>query len=94
MDTTTVKGPELALAVDTFSALEERVVRTIELLRSERERRTSAEKQLASTKEELEMQALEASELRNELAALNKERDAVRQRVEHLLEGLDAIAAP
>ncbi|HUZ04228.1 MAG TPA: hypothetical protein VMU62_02635 [Acidobacteriaceae bacterium] len=92
MNMTAVKEQELALTVDTFSALEQRVVRTIELLRTERDQRVSVEKQLAHTKEELELHGMEISDLRRELAELNKERDAVRQRVERLLENLDAIA--
>ena len=93
MTTTAVKDEELTLAPDTFSALEQRVVRTIELLRAEREQRASLEKQLSNTKEELELHVLEMADLRHQLAELNKERDAVRQRVERLLENLDAIAA-
>ena len=93
MTMTAVKDQELTLAADTFSALEQRVVRTIELLRTERDQRASLEKQLSSTKEELELHALEMADMRHQLAELNKERDAVRQRVERLLENLDAIAA-
>lgn len=88
-----VKEQELALTSDTFSALEERVVRTIELLRAEREQRSSVEKQLLHAKEELELHGMELADLRRQLGELNKEKDAVRQRVERLLENLDAIAA-
>ncbi len=93
MNMTAVKEQELALTSDTFSALEQRVVRTIDLLRAEREQRATVEKQLASAQEELELHGMEMADLRRELAELNKERDAVRQRVERLLENLDAIAA-
>ena len=94
MTMTAVKEQDLALAADTFSALEQRVVRTIELLRTEREHRATAEKQLAAAKEELELHGMEAADLRRELDGFHKEREAVRQRVERLLENLDAIAAP
>ncbi|HEX4021502.1 MAG TPA: hypothetical protein VHX63_10180 [Acidobacteriaceae bacterium] len=93
MNMTAVKDQELTLAADTFSALEQRVVRTIELLRTEREQRATLEKQMGTVKEELELHVMEVSDLRRQLAELNKERDAVRQRVERLLENLDAIAA-
>ncbi len=93
MTTMAVKEQELALTADTFSALEERVVRTIELLRAEREQRSSVEKQLLHAKEELELHAMELADLRRQLGELNREKDAVRQRVERLLENLDAIAA-
>lgn len=94
MTLTAVKEQELALTADTFSALEQRVIRTIELLRAERELRAAAEKQLAAAKEELELHVMEAADLRRELDSHNQEREAVRQRVERLLENLDAIAAP
>ncbi len=85
---------EVSLAADTFAALEQRVVRTIEMLRAERQLRVAAEKQLERAKEELDLHAMEVEEMRSQLAALNQERDAVRQRVERLLANLDAIATP
>ncbi len=85
---------DLTLAADTFAALEQRVVRTIEMLRAEREQRLAAEKQLERAKEELDLHGMEMDDLRSQLAALNKERDAVRLRVERLLANLDAIATP
>ncbi len=94
MTMTAVKEQELALTADTFSALDQRVVRTIELLRTARAHRANAEKHLAAVREELELHAMETADLRRELDEHNKERDAVRQRVERLLENLDAIAAP
>lgn len=92
MSTTAVQD-DVNLAADSFAALEQRVVRTIEMLRSEREQRMAAEKQLERAKEELDLHAMETEDLRRQLAALHKERDAVRQRVERLLSNLDAIAA-
>jgi seryl-tRNA synthetase len=93
MSTTAVQE-DLSLAADTFAALEQRVVRTIEMLRAERQLRMAAEKQLERAKEEMDLHALEVENLRSQLAALNQERDAVRQRVERLLANLDAIATP
>lgn len=60
---------------DYFRALEERVLRAVELLKSERERRASAEAEVAR--------------LGKELSGLHGERDAIRQRVERLLKQLD-----
>jgi chromosome segregation ATPase len=60
---------------DYFRALEERVMRTVELLKSERERRLSAEAQV--------------SRLEDELSGMRGERDAIRQRIERLLKQLD-----
>ena len=85
---------DVSLAADTFAALEQRVVRTIEMLRAERQLRVAAEKQLERAKEDLDLHVMEVEEMRSQLAALNQERDAVRQRVERLLANLDAIATP
>lgn len=68
--------PELPVAEnDYFQALEERVLRAVELLKNERELRASADAQV--------------SRLERELTGLRGERDAVRQRVERLLKQLD-----
>lgn len=66
---------ELAATSDCFQALEQRVIRTIEALKEERERRASIE--------------AHAGQLEAELSELKKERDDVRQRVERLLKQLD-----
>jgi FtsZ-binding cell division protein ZapB len=89
-----VKEQELtAAAVDTFAALEQRVVRTIELLNREREQRMETEKQLASLHEQVEAQHTQGAALRREIEELNRERDTVRARVERLMASLDAIEA-
>jgi chromosome segregation ATPase len=93
MTATMAKEQELAVAVDTFATLEQRVVRAIELLNREREQRTATEKQLASLHEQLETQNTQSAMLRREIEELHHERDAVRTRVERLMASLDAIEA-
>lgn len=88
-----LKDQELTVAADTFAALEQRVVRAIELLNREREQRLTTEKQLASLHEQLDSQQAQTSALRREIQDLNQERDMVRTRVERLMASLDAIEA-
>ncbi len=87
------KEQELEVAVDTFAALEQRVVRAIELLNREREQHTATEKQLEGLREQLEAQQKQTAMLGREIAELLRERDTVRTRVERLMASLDAIEA-
>lgn len=93
-NTTLVNGPGQVFSGDTFAALEERVVRTIGLLRAEREQRAALEKQLEQAKEEAALYEAEMDGLRRQLKEMEQEREAVRLRVERLLENLDAIGVP
>ena len=95
----------LAVSIDDFSALEERVRRAVDVVKRERQARAAVEARVA----ELETRATEAGaraaqaeaqlqaqsplveRLENEMSALRAERDQVRQRVEKLLAQLDAL---
>lgn len=87
------KEQDLAVAVDTLAALEQRVVRTIEMLNREREQRAEIEKQLANLRAELDVQHAQEVTLQREIEELHRERDTVRTRVERLMSSLDAIEA-
>ena len=87
------KEQELTVADDTFTALEQRVVRAIELLNREREQRAAIEKQLSSVREELEAQHAQVATQHREIEELHRERDTVRTRVERLMSSLDSIEA-
>jgi hypothetical protein len=76
---------------DYFQALEERVVRAVEMLKTEREFRLSAEQQATELTRRTEEQAANISRLEDELSGLKKERDAVRQRIDRLLKQLDEV---
>ena len=76
---------------DYFQALEERVIRAVELLKTERAFRISAEQQAAELSHRAEEQTAHVSQLEEQLAGLNHERDAVRQRIERLLKQLDDV---
>lgn len=93
MTMTMAKEEELAAAADTFAALEQRVVRAIELLNREREQRAVIENKLASLQEQLQAEHTQTATLRREMEELHRERDTVRTRVERLMASLDAIEA-
>lgn len=76
---------------DYFQALEERVVRAVEMLKTEREFRLSAEQQATELTRRTEEQAASISRLEDELSGLKNERDAVRQRIDRLLKQLDEV---
>jgi uncharacterized protein involved in exopolysaccharide biosynthesis len=103
------------ISVDEFQALEQKVLQTVELIKREREARTSAEAARAAAEAEVadahaELSAMQAENavvqkeiaaLKEELASsgdaqaevesLNRERDAVRLRVEKMLASIDEV---
>jgi hypothetical protein len=81
----------LALSADDFSALEERVVRAVELVKRERLARTAADERAAKAEEQLAEQGPLVDQMKQEIRSLRTERDQVRQRVERLLSQLDAL---
>jgi predicted nucleic acid-binding Zn-ribbon protein len=72
-------------------SLEEKIYRTIELLKATRAEKSAAEAELASTRDLLEAQTTETEAVRKQLQALQQERAEVRSRVEKLLGDVDAI---
>lgn len=79
------------ISVDEFQALEQRVLRTVELIRSEREARANAEAEVAAFKELLDTASAETSALQVELSALKQEREQVKGRVDAMLKQLDEL---
>ncbi|HMF62537.1 MAG TPA: hypothetical protein VK608_00480 [Edaphobacter sp.] len=72
------------ISVDEFQALEQKVLRAVEIVKREREARAAAEAEVASLREQLAVQTSANS-------TLNQERDAVRQRVEKMLQQMDEL---
>ena len=88
----------LAMTVDEFSALEERVLRAVNLVKRERiaraeaeQRAAAAEAQAAAAESRLAEQAQNFEKVESEMSALRSERDQVRQRVERILSQFDAL---
>lgn len=84
--------PVTAIAADNFSALEQKIIRIVELLKSEREARAAAERELGQLRKRTEEEQSSTREAQDELKALRHERDAVRVRVEKLMKQLDTLA--
>ncbi len=80
-----------AVSADDFSALEERVVRAVALVKQERQERAAAEERAILAEVQVSEQASAIEQMQTELAALKAERDHVRRRVELLLQQLDAL---
>jgi hypothetical protein len=76
------------ISIDEFQALEQKVLRAVEIVKQEREARAAAEAEVASLREQLAAQADAAN---SQLSTLNRERDAVRQRVEKMLQQMDEL---
>lgn len=93
MSTIALQEPELTLAADDFSALEQRVLRTVELLKTEREARTAAEQRVVTLEQKIQQLIEQSSNAATQVEALEQERETVRVRVERLLRHLDEITA-
>lgn len=81
----------LTMSADDFSALEERIVRAVEMVKRERQARAEAEKRAEAAEAQLGEATPLAENLQKEVSALRSEREQVRQRVERLLSQLDAL---
>ncbi len=81
----------LALTLDDFSSLEDRVLRAVNLVKRERLARAAAEQRATEAEARLRDQTAAGDELQKEVHALRAERDHIRQRVEKLLSQLDAL---
>jgi len=88
-----VKNDPLALTVsaDDFSALEERIVRAVEVVKREKQARIAAEERAQKAESELRNVTPRIEALEREIDVLKNERDHVRTRVERLLTQLDAL---
>jgi DNA anti-recombination protein RmuC len=93
MSTLTLQEAELPIAVDDFSALEERVVRAVELVKRERAARVEAEQNAARLQELTNTQGALLEQAKEQMRTLEREREQVRQRVERLLKQIDEIAS-
>ncbi|HEU4415161.1 MAG TPA: hypothetical protein VFT65_10300 [Candidatus Angelobacter sp.] len=76
---------------DDFSALEEKIYKAIELLKSAREGKAAAERDTHRLREQLEQREEELDVLRGEMVSLRKEREEVRARVEKMLKQMDTL---
>src|SRR5499425_3703970 len=76
---------------EDFQALEEKVYRTIDLYKSAREARATAERDAERLRQQLEEREEEVESLRREMVAIRKEREEIRSRVEKMLGQIDRM---
>ena len=81
----------LTLSANDFSALEERILRAVEVVRRERQARAAAEERATRTEAQLSELTAHIEQSEKELGMLRAERDHVRERVDRLLAQLDAL---
>lgn len=92
MSTLAFQAAEEAVGADDFAALEQRILRAVDLLKAERSARVAAEDLVAELQQKLDAQAAEAQEVSSEIEAYKGERELVRTRIERLLRQLDELA--
>ena len=81
----------VAISTDEFEALEQKVLRAVDVLRRERNARASAEAELDHLRQELARERDATGSLQTELRTLQGEREQVRRRVEKMLEQMDEL---
>lgn len=79
------------ISADEFQALEQKVLRAVEIVKREREARAAAEAEVATLRAQLAEQQSLVAMTENELTTLTKERETVRQRVEKMLQQMDEL---
>jgi hypothetical protein len=82
---------ERLVASEDFPALEEKIYKTIELLKSAREAKAAAERDAGRLRDQLEQREEELEMLRSAVVSLRKEREEVRSRVEKMLKQVDLM---
>lgn len=93
MSTLALKDVEVNVTADDFNALEQRVLRAVELLKKEREARATAEQNAATLQQLLDEQSAQLTQAQEQVKAFEKERETVRHRVERMLGQLEEISA-
>lgn len=83
-------GNERSVGED-FPALEEKIYKAIELLKSAREAQAAAERDTNRLRDQLEQREEELELVRAEVVSLRKEREEVRGRVEKMLKQIDTL---
>jgi predicted nucleic acid-binding Zn-ribbon protein len=93
MSVKVVSEVDVNTSSDDFQALEEKIYRTIELLKQAREGQAAAERDARRLREQIGGRDEETESLRREVVALRREREEVRSRVEKMLKQIDALTA-
>ncbi len=76
---------------DEFQALEQKVLRAVEIVRREREARAAAEAEIAVLRQQLDALTGASNIAQTQITTLNQECDTVRLRVEKMLQQMDEL---
>jgi len=79
------------ISVDEFQALEQKVLRAVEIVRREREARAAAESEAAELRQQLDELTTASNSAQTQITTLNQEREAVKARVEKMLQQMDEL---
>ncbi len=93
MSMLSLEETEVPAQTDDFSALEARIVRAVELVKSERTARAEAEQSAERFRQLSEEKSAALEQAQEQLRALEREREQVRHRVERLLKQLNEITS-
>jgi FtsZ-binding cell division protein ZapB len=81
-----------SISVDEFQALEQKVLRAVEIVKREREARAAAEAEVERLRAQLAAQSQQTeSQVTTLNATLTQEREAIRQRIEGMLSQMDEL---
>jgi len=92
MSVRALEKPE-EVSASEFQSLEEKIYKTIELLKSAREAKVHAERDVKRLREQLHDRDDEFEQMKSQLVTLRKEREEIRSRVEKMLERIDTLTA-
>jgi len=84
---------EFDIPADEFQALEEKVYRTVELLKAARDAKAAAERDSLRLREQLDAREEEIQSLKRDMVKLRKDREEVRSRVERMMRQIEEVAA-
>ena len=79
------------ISADEFQALEQKVLRAVEVVRREREARAAAEAEANSLREQLHALTEASNQAQSQISTLNQERETVKSRVEKMLQQMDEL---
>ena len=79
------------ISADEFQALEQKVLRAVEIVRREREARAAAEAEVTALREQLDQLTSASNTAQTQITSMNQERDQVRLRVEKMLQQMDEL---
>ncbi len=79
------------VAASDFPVLEEKILKTIELVKAARAAQAAAERDAGRLREQLEQNQEEIDRLRAELIGLRRDREEARGRVERLIKQIDHL---